>query len=85
MIFLVLKKKIKEREKTKKIYLDEFVNIAIHHLVRRNFGDLLQFIWSKNLIRPSLGHLGVSPNVGTYLLLALLLALLVTRADFINR
>ena len=35
----------------KKIYLDEFVNIAVHHLVRGNSKNLFQFIWSKNFIR----------------------------------
>ena len=68
----------------KEIYLDEFVNMAVHHLVRRNSRDLLQFIWSKNLVRPSLGRLGVSPNTNTNLLLTLPLALFVTRVDFLN-
>ena len=80
-------KKNKGREKTKKNYLDEFVNMAIRHLMRRSSRNLLQFIWSNNLIRQGKGHLSISPDVGTYLPLALLthLALLVMRADLLNR
>ena len=71
----------------KKIYLDEFVNIAVHHLVRGNSKNLFQFIWSKNFIRSSLGCLSISLNASTYLPLALLarLALLMTRVDLVNR
>ena len=79
-------KRNKVRKKTKKTYLDEFVNMAVPHLVRRDARDLLHFIRSDNLVRLRQGYFCVSSDVGTYFPFALVTSLvpLVTRANFLN-
>ena len=68
LIYLVLKKKNKGRGKMKESYLDELMDMVIHHLVRGNARDFLQLLRSNNFNCPSQGRLNVSPDAGPYLL-----------------
>ena len=71
----------------KKNYLDELVNMVIHHLVRGNAGDFLQFLRGHKIIGTSQGRLSVSPNTGSHLLFTLLacLTLLMSRGYLLDR
>ena len=51
----------------KESYLDELMDIAIHHLVRRNAEDFLQLLRGHNFIGPSQGRLSVSLDTSPHL------------------